>query len=159
MGQHTGAQNNSSNPYVRNVRDIFSHLVKCYYKSFLLQFLPTSNVTIWIFIGLLILFSDINRAVVDTTDIVYNRIMSPWLWPDWVFYLHSQGRSMKSCVQTLHRFSENVIDDRIRYTVCIYKCTFLERCLHTFKFSVKGHMMHKVMKRKGRTAAKISLHF
>ena len=75
-----------------------------------------SNVTILYFIGLLIVFFDINRAVVDTTDIVYNRIMSPWLWPDWVFYLHSQGRSMRSCVQTLHRFSENVIDDRIRYT-------------------------------------------
>ena len=90
------------------------------------------------------MFSDINRAVVDTTDIIYNRIMSPWLWPDWIFYIHSQGRSMRSNVKTLHRFSENVIDERIRYKLyCMTKCKVL----------VTGPMKHAVRKRDGRRIA------
>ena len=70
MGQHVGAQDDSSSPYV--------------------------------------------RAVVDMTDLVYHRIMSPWLWPDWVFNLHPHGARLNKCLQTLHSFSWKIIDNKIR---------------------------------------------
>ena len=41
--------------------------------------------------------------------------MSPWLWPDCVFYLLPQGRRLNRCVQVLHSFTQRVIDQRLRW--------------------------------------------
>ena len=56
------------------------------------------------------------RAVKDTTDIVYHRIMSPWLWSDWIFNLTKHGHRMKRCLQTLHSFTQEKIKDKLRYS-------------------------------------------
>ena len=65
------------------------------------------------------------RAVVEITDIVFHRVMSPWLWPDLAFSLSPRGRRLRQCVATLHSFTQQVIDQRLRWRLEIFILTFL----------------------------------
>ena len=55
------------------------------------------------------------KAVVEITDIVFHRVMSPWLWPDLTFSLSPRGRRLRHCVTTLKSFTQRVINQRLRW--------------------------------------------
>ena len=45
-------------------------------------------------------------------QITMERGVRPWLMNDWVFHLSALGRENRRCVQTLHKFTNQVIRDR-----------------------------------------------
>ncbi|KAJ9599774.1 hypothetical protein L9F63_026377, partial [Diploptera punctata] len=56
--------------------------------------------------------SDYVEAVYKITLEVTMRILSPWLYPDFVFNLFPSGRRFKKYVNVLHSFTEKVIQQR-----------------------------------------------
>lgn len=52
------------------------------------------------------------RALHRFTEIFVIRILSPWLWPDWLFFNTPLGREMSKQIDTLHKFTRGVIRNR-----------------------------------------------
>ncbi|CAF1079722.1 unnamed protein product [Adineta steineri] len=56
--------------------------------------------------------SEYVNAVLKLTDILIKRLRMPWLWPDFLFNLLSEGREQNRCLKIVHQFTKKVIDDR-----------------------------------------------
>ena len=52
------------------------------------------------------------RALHRFTEIFVVRILSPWLWPDLIFFNTPLGRELATQVKTLHQFTRGVIQNR-----------------------------------------------
>ncbi|PSN43005.1 hypothetical protein C0J52_06764 [Blattella germanica] len=46
---------------------------------------------------------------------IMNRIFSPWLYPDFIYYLTPSGRRFKNYCNVLHTFTKKVIRDRAKF--------------------------------------------
>jgi len=57
--------------------------------------------------------SEYVNAVAASTDIIYQRVMSPWLWNDHVFWISPPGMRLKKCLNILHGFTNKVIKEKI----------------------------------------------
>lgn len=51
-------------------------------------------------------------ALGEASAMFMYRIMRPWIWPDWIFYLSPGGRRFKECMQHMGDFTRNVIRER-----------------------------------------------
>nr|XP_039269840.1 cytochrome P450 4V2-like [Styela clava] len=58
--------------------------------------------------------SDYVTALYTISEMLFNRIRSPWLWPDFTFSLTSSGKRYYKCLNTLHGFTKSVIKDRMQ---------------------------------------------
>jgi cytochrome P450 len=56
--------------------------------------------------------SEYVKSLYRLSDIIHTRQLSPWLWVDWVFYLTPIGRDYKKCLNIVHGFTKQVIEDR-----------------------------------------------
>ena len=56
--------------------------------------------------------TDYVTAVYKSADFVFRRIMEPWLWQDWLFYLTPAGFEAKKYLKILHKFTNDVIQQR-----------------------------------------------
>lgn len=54
------------------------------------------------------------RTVSQAAELVLLRVMRPWLWPDFIFYLSKHGRRFKGCLTVLKAFTLGVIEERKR---------------------------------------------
>ncbi|KAL5018624.1 hypothetical protein ScPMuIL_004346 [Solemya velum] len=52
------------------------------------------------------------QAVHKITVLVQQRMRSPWLWPDALFYLIGDGREADKCLSVLHGFTKKVIKEK-----------------------------------------------
>ncbi|CAF3681752.1 unnamed protein product [Rotaria sp. Silwood1] len=57
--------------------------------------------------------SEYVKAVVRITEIIALRIRSPWLWPRPIFKLSALGREHDHVLNIIHKFTRQVIEDRI----------------------------------------------
>ncbi|RMX53149.1 hypothetical protein pdam_00021920 [Pocillopora damicornis] len=53
------------------------------------------------------------EAVGRITELIQKRQRSPWLWPDIVYFLTPSGREHNHCLNILHGFTNEIIDERI----------------------------------------------
>ncbi|KAL7303068.1 hypothetical protein TKK_0004284 [Trichogramma kaykai] len=58
---------------------------------------------------------DYKQAVLDMGDTFIYRLLRPWLRQDWAFYITSEGRKQKRALEYLHRFTSNIIKERMDY--------------------------------------------
>ena len=58
--------------------------------------------------------SEYVKAVSTSTDIIYQRVMSPWLWSDFPFWKSYHGFKLKHCLRILHGFTSKVINDKLK---------------------------------------------
>eukprot|EP00090_Calanus_glacialis_P018963 TRINITY_DN29285_c0_g1_i1.p1 TRINITY_DN29285_c0_g1~~TRINITY_DN29285_c0_g1_i1.p1 ORF type:complete len:506 (-),score=75.50 TRINITY_DN29285_c0_g1_i1:15-1532(-) len=56
--------------------------------------------------------SEYVRAVTESTDIIYQRVMSPWLWNDYLFWSSPPGFRLRRCLNVLHGFTNKVINEK-----------------------------------------------
>jgi len=56
--------------------------------------------------------TDYVRAIYRSSDLVFLRQRSPWLWNDWVYRASPAGRESRRHVDLMHRFTEQVIRER-----------------------------------------------
>ncbi|CAF1200926.1 unnamed protein product [Rotaria sordida] len=57
--------------------------------------------------------SEYVKAVVRITELIALRMRSPWLWPRTIFKLSAQGREHDRLLKIIHKFTRQVIEDRI----------------------------------------------
>ncbi|CAF1472592.1 unnamed protein product [Rotaria sordida] len=57
--------------------------------------------------------SEYVKAVVRITELITLRMRSPWLWPRTIFKLSAQGREHDRLLKIIHKFTRQVIEDRI----------------------------------------------
>ena len=57
--------------------------------------------------------SEYVAAVTQSTDLIYQRVMSPWLWSDKIYWCSPQGASLKTCLKVLHEFTDNMVKEKI----------------------------------------------
>ncbi|XP_061227452.1 cytochrome P450 4V2 [Neopsephotus bourkii] len=57
--------------------------------------------------------SDYVRAVYRMSDLIQQRQMSPWLWPDLVYSLFKEGREHEKNLKILHNFTDTVIAEKV----------------------------------------------
>ncbi|KYM97242.1 PREDICTED: cytochrome P450 4C1-like [Cyphomyrmex costatus] len=51
-------------------------------------------------------------ALHQVTVLIINRIIQPWYWIDWIYYLSPAGKQFKSRLNILHEFGKKVINER-----------------------------------------------
>ncbi|XP_064624492.1 cytochrome P450 4V2-like [Lineus longissimus] len=56
--------------------------------------------------------SEYVRALFKLSTQIQRRQKSPWLWADWAYFMTSDGKDQKSCLKTLHDFTDSVIKER-----------------------------------------------
>ncbi|XP_011698923.1 PREDICTED: cytochrome P450 4C1-like [Wasmannia auropunctata] len=54
-------------------------------------------------------------AIHQMGELLYYRVMRPWLYFDWIFSLTPKGREQKKLLKILHGFTEKIIADRKLY--------------------------------------------
>ncbi|GAB1598779.1 cytochrome P450 4V2-like [Argonauta hians] len=59
-------------------------------------------------------YSQYLESVKRVGDIITKQMVTPWLWPSFLFNLHPWGREMAKCIKYLHDFTNEVIDDRMK---------------------------------------------
>nr|CAD7431983.1 unnamed protein product [Timema monikensis] len=52
------------------------------------------------------------KAVYDITEATFNRAISPWLHPNFIFQRTKMGRRYKECIGQLHGFTNKVIQEK-----------------------------------------------
>lgn len=52
------------------------------------------------------------KAVYDASELTTQRILRPWLYPDFIYFRTHNGRRFKECVNILHSFTKKVISER-----------------------------------------------
>ncbi len=52
------------------------------------------------------------KSVFKASDIVFQRILSPWIWNNTLFNLSSHGKPMRECLKILHDTTDKVIQER-----------------------------------------------
>ena len=57
--------------------------------------------------------SEYVKAVTLSTDIIYQRVMSPWLWNDYLFWSSPPGFRLKRCLKVLHGFTNSVVNEKL----------------------------------------------
>ena len=57
--------------------------------------------------------SEYVAAVTQSTDLIYQRVMSPWLWSDKIYWCSPQGASLRRCLKVLHEFTDNVVGEKL----------------------------------------------
>ena len=57
--------------------------------------------------------SEYVKAVTASTDIIYQRVLSPWLWSDFVFWRSPPGFRLRRCLNVPHGFTNKVIKEKI----------------------------------------------
>lgn len=58
--------------------------------------------------------SEYVRALYRTSFVLQERQKSPWLWPDFIFYLTKHGKEYSRCLKILHGFTRSVIEEKRR---------------------------------------------
>ncbi|NXF75492.1 CP4V2 protein, partial [Sclerurus mexicanus] len=56
--------------------------------------------------------SDYVSAIYRMSDLIQQRQMSPWLWPDFLYILCKEGREHKRNLKILHNFTDTVIAEK-----------------------------------------------
>ncbi|NXU83422.1 CP4V2 protein, partial [Xiphorhynchus elegans] len=56
--------------------------------------------------------SDYVSAIYRMSDLIQQRQMSPWLWPDFLYILFKEGREHKRNLNILHNFTDTVIAEK-----------------------------------------------
>ena len=56
--------------------------------------------------------TDYVKAVYNSADIVFRRQSEPWLWQDWIFNLTPTGFEARKYLKILHKFTNDVIQER-----------------------------------------------
>ncbi|CAF4777750.1 unnamed protein product [Rotaria sp. Silwood1] len=57
--------------------------------------------------------SEYVKAVIRITELIALRMRSPWLWPRPIFKISAEGREHDHLVNIIHKFTRQVIEDRI----------------------------------------------
>ena len=52
------------------------------------------------------------QAVHTVSDVVFTRIKTPLLWPEWLFQLTTKGSKFRKSVSILHSFTDSVIQEK-----------------------------------------------
>ncbi|XP_077969274.1 uncharacterized protein LOC120344841 [Styela clava] len=58
--------------------------------------------------------SDYVTAIYRSSELIQDRQRSPWLWPDFLFYLSKKGREFDKHINVLHSTSQGIILDRMK---------------------------------------------